>query len=50
MDESQYERSPEMSSEDLDGLFQYINHYFYAFAKEARGPSFVKAFEMELVK
>lgn len=50
MDDSLYDRSPEMTSEDLDGLFQYINHYFYAFAKEARGPSFVKAFEMELVK
>lgn len=48
--DSNFERSDELTAEDLEGLFNFINHYFYAFAKEARGASSVKAFEMELVK
>jgi len=48
--EVEFKRSEELTAEDLNNLFDYINNYFFAFAKEARGPSYVRAFEMELVK
>ena len=48
--DSNFQRSEDLTAEDLDDLFNYIRNYFYAFAKSARGPSYIKPFEMELVK
>lgn len=45
-----FQRSEELSKDDLDKLFVFINNYFYAFANEAEGSSSVRAFEMELVR
>lgn len=50
LNESEFARSQELSSEDLEQVFKYIHSYFYRFAKVATGQSFIKAYEMELVK
>jgi hypothetical protein len=50
LNETEFKRSEHLSSEDLEKVFIYIHDYFYRFAKVATGQSFVKAYEMELVK
>jgi hypothetical protein len=48
--DTNFQRSEDLTPENLNLLFNFIRNYFYAFAKTARGPSYVRAFEMELVK